>query len=137
MDGIRSGNRSFAQRVDEAVARAKESGTLARKLASGQLGEEDNTAWMTMDEQGLEDILAQRRSRGGLGFDDEDDLEDSDDDDGHEDDDDEEMRGVSKEEKKSAARTARKVARELETMAGRVEDFVHGRGALEGAEFEE
>lgn len=80
-------------------------------------------------------MLASRGPRGGDAVDDEDYLEDSDLD--EDEDENDGMEGIGKSEKKAANRTARKVARELETMAGRVEDFVHGRGALEGAEFDE
>lgn len=130
--------KSFAQRVDEAVERARAAGGL-KSLSDVELDNgEDSESWMAVDEQGLEEMLA-RRGPGGDGVvDDEDFLEDSDDEEGDSDADEDAMEGVqSAAGDKEEERRAKKVAKQLEKMAGKVEEFVEGRGALEGAEFDE
>ncbi|BGP29278.1 hypothetical protein JCM10296v2_001016 [Rhodotorula toruloides] len=134
---------SFAQRVDVAIARARSlSNPLPDRIANPvsltdeqAAALEDSEEWLSLDEQGLEDILQARQGKGGglLG---DGDLEDSSDDD--------EMEGVeggeqgakSKAEKEEE-RKARKVAKKLEQMAGKVESFVEGRGAASGALFDD
>ncbi|KAJ8296593.1 Protein ecdysoneless [Rhodotorula toruloides] len=138
---------SFAQRVDDAIARARSSpNPLPDRIANPvsltdeqAAALEDSEDWLSLDEQGLEDILQARQGKGGglLG---DSDLEDSSDDGEDED----EMEGVeggeqsgkSKQEKEEE-RKARKVAKKLEQMAGRVENFVEGRGAASGALFDD
>lgn len=138
---------SFAQRVDDAIARSRSSANPLPdrivnpvSLTDVQAASlEDSEDWLSLDEQGLEDILQARQSKGGglLG---DSDMEDSSDDDEDEDD----MEGVeggdqdgkSKQEKEEE-RKARKVAKKLEQMAGKVENFVEGRGAASGALFDE
>ncbi|GAA5900978.1 hypothetical protein JCM5296_004944 [Sporobolomyces johnsonii] len=140
---------SFAQRVDEAAARARSSPNPlpdripnpATLSPSAALALEDSEDWLSLDEQGLEDILAARgEGRGGLddeGFSDD---EDEDEEEG------EGMEGVEggekgaktkTQEEREGERKARRVAKRLEEMAGKVEDFVEGRGAVEGALFED
>ncbi|GAA6015651.1 hypothetical protein JCM10207_008160 [Rhodosporidiobolus poonsookiae] len=138
---------SFAHRLDAAVARSRlRPSPLSQRITSptslagldapalAQQGWEDSEGWMALDEQGLEEILREREG-GGLG---ESDLED--------DDEDAEEEGEGMQGVEGAARTrpereeerkARKVARRLEEMAGKVEQFVEGRGAVQGALFED
>ncbi|GAA5916022.1 hypothetical protein JCM8208_007488 [Rhodotorula glutinis] len=170
--------RPFAQRVDEAISRARAAlsspptsssspaslplstriahpASLTPEAASAL---EDAEDWMALDEQGLEEILATKSSaRGGGAQLGDSDLEDEDDDD-EEDDEEEEgegraqgdgMEGVEGGSSSGAGggpkgpreraedRKARKVARRLEEMAGKVEDFVQGRGAASGALFDD
>ncbi|BGP37130.1 hypothetical protein JCM10449v2_001034 [Rhodotorula kratochvilovae] len=135
----------FAQRVDAAVARARAlpSPLLARIADPGALTAEeaaaleDSEEWMALDEQGLEEILASKSSGGGaLG---DSDLEESDDEEDEDGDEGAGMEGVEGGKEPTAAedRKARKVARRLEEMAGKVEDFVQGRGAASGALFDD
>ncbi|GAA5932072.1 hypothetical protein JCM3775_004233 [Rhodotorula graminis] len=176
--------RPFAQRVDEAVSRARaalsSSTTTSTATSSSSTSTplplltrivhpasltpqaasalEDAEDWMALDEQGLEEILATKSSArsGGAQLGDSD-LEDESD----EDDEDEDEAGAGRAQgdgmegveggsssgagtggSKSAReraedRKARKVARRLEDMAGKVEDFVHGRGAASGALFDD
>lgn len=100
-----------------------------------------------MDEQNLEEML-NSRGPGGEGLLPDDLLSDeelpSDSDDEGEGDG-EMMEGVEneasrsgKKEKETAEdRKARKMAKQLEGMAGKVEEFIEGRGGVEGAEFSE
>ncbi|GAA5978983.1 hypothetical protein JCM10908_002758 [Rhodotorula pacifica] len=145
---------SFAQRVDDAVARARAGPTpLANRIAdptnlsAADAAElEDSEDWLSLDEQGLEDILSARSSKKGpgamLG---DSDLEDSDDDDVDDEDGEggdgmqgvEEGEGGKTKQEKAEERRARKAAKRLEAMAGKVEDFVEGRGAVSGALFDD
>ncbi|BGP22074.1 SGT1 family protein [Rhodotorula toruloides] len=138
---------SFAQRVDDAISRARSwSNPMHNRIANPVFltdkqaaALEDSEEWLSLDEQGLEDILHARQGKGGglLG---DSDLEDSSDDEDNE----EGMEGVeggkqgakSKQEKEEE-RKARKVAKKLEQMAGKVENFVEGRGAASGALFDD
>lgn len=87
---------------------------------------ESSESWLTLDEQGFEELLKSRGpGEGGL-----EDLE------GFSDDEDEEE-GGAKTERTAEEQQAREVARKLEGMAEQVENFVQGRGALDGAEFDE
>ncbi|GAA5949376.1 hypothetical protein JCM21900_005628 [Sporobolomyces salmonicolor] len=145
---------SFAQRVDEAAARARSSPNPlpdripnpAALSPSAALALEDSEDFLSLDEQGLEDILASRgEGRGGLddeGFSDD---EEEDEEEGAR----EGMEGVDggkggekggnsrTQEEREGDRKARRIARRLEEMAGKVENFVEGRGAVEGALFED
>ncbi|GAA5860390.1 hypothetical protein JCM3774_000403 [Rhodotorula dairenensis] len=145
---------SFAQRVDEAVVRARAgSCPLADRignpaaLSTAKAAElEDSEEWLSLDEQGLEDILSARSSRKApgamLG---DSDLEDSSEDDGDDeqaagaggDDGMEGVEGGRTAQEKAEEKKARKAARRLEAMAGKVEDFVQGRGAVSGALFDD
>lgn len=146
---------SFAQRVDDAVARARANPsplpnriTDPASLSAADAAKlEDSEEWLSLDEQGLEDILSARSSRktpgAMLG---DSDLEDSDDDDDDEDDEEEAgeggegMQGVEggrSAQEKAEEKKARKAAKRLEAMAGKVQDFVEGRGAVSGALFDE
>ncbi|BGP13187.1 hypothetical protein JCM10213_000233 [Rhodosporidiobolus nylandii] len=131
---------SFAQRVDDSIALARSRPSpLPTRITDpsilslppaelAQCGLEDPEDWMALDEQGLEDLLAQRggtsssKPGGQLG---DSDLEDSDEEEG--------MEGVEGEE----GRRAQRAARRLEEMAGKVEEFVQGRGAVQGALFDD
>lgn len=136
---------SFTQRVDDAIARCRSSplpllpsrlltpptASSAADLVS--TGLEDSDAWMQLDEQGLEDLLSSRGGGGrggfgGLGESDEDEEDEEDDEEGG----DEEMDGGKEETRK-----AKKAALRLEEMAKQVEGFVEGRGAVQGALFDE
>lgn len=145
---------SFAQRVDDAVARARATPSpLANRItdsaslsAADATKLEDSEEWLSLDEQGLEDILSARSSRKTAGaMLGDSDLEDSDDDDDVDDDEDEEgggdgMQGVEggrTAHEKAEEKKARKAAKRLEAMAGKVHDFVEGRGAVSGALFDE
>lgn len=149
---------SFAQRVDDAVARARVSPSpLANRItdpaslsAADAANLEDSEEWLSLDEQGLEDILSARSSRKTTGaMLGDSDLEEDSDDDEDEDDDDEEkgqgeggdgMQGVEGSrtaQEKAEEKKARKAAKRLEAMAGKVQDFVEGRGAVSGALFDE
>lgn len=126
--------------MDEAIARARASSpSLPNRIISSlpstaSRALEDSEDWLSLDEEGLEDML---RARGpgedGLG-----DLDLSDDDEEEESDDEEGMEGVEVEGgDKEEERKAKKMARTLQGMAGKVEEFIHGRGAVDGAEFSE
>ncbi|GAA5959919.1 hypothetical protein JCM8115_004905 [Rhodotorula mucilaginosa] len=145
---------SFAQRVDDAVARARATPSpLANRItdsaslsAADATKLEDSEEWLSLDEQGLEDILSARSSRKTAGaMLGDSDLEDSDDDDDVDDDEDEEgggdgMQGVEggrTAHEKAEEKKARKAAKRLEAMAGKVHDFVEGRGAVSGALFDD
>ena len=96
---------------------------------------EDSEAWLSLTEEGLEDIL---RSKTSNAFDDDDEEFSDDDDELH---DRGEMEGVKDAQgndvDSKADKKAQRMARQLERMAGKVEEFVEGKGALEGAEFSE
>lgn len=137
--------KSFAQRVDEAIARRKAlplasqlPNLVGRQSPGADLALESSEDWLIVDEEGLEDMLRRRGpGAGGLGESDLEDDSDEEDEDGGEG-----MEGVEGEgtgdmmEKKERRKTER-VAKKLEGMAGKVEEFIHGRGAVEGAEFSE
>ncbi|KAL8276826.1 hypothetical protein RQP46_010757 [Phenoliferia psychrophenolica] len=132
-------NKSFAQRVDEAIQRAKSlplpsqlPSQLPRQSAGTDTALEGSEEWLVVDEDGLEDMLRRRGpGAGGLG---ESDLEDESDESEEEGEDGMEgVEGVGMEEKER--RKAERVAKKLEGMAGKVEEFIHGRGAVDGAEF--
>ncbi|GAA5914204.1 hypothetical protein JCM6882_004750 [Rhodosporidiobolus microsporus] len=139
---------SFAQRVDDAIARARLAPppllpsrltAPASSLSASQLQQlEDSEEWMALDEQGLEELLASREGgggRGGFGGLGDSDLEDSDE---EEDDDEEELGGEEGEKgSKEDEKRARKAAKKLEAMAARVGEFVEGRGAVQGAMFDD
>lgn len=144
---------SFAQRVDEAIARARsQPDPLSERiddpsaLTADRLAElEDSEDWLSLDEQGLESILSARSSRKGAMLGDSD-LEDSsdedEDEDGNEDDEDRQdgmtgVEGGKSAQEKLEEKKARKAAKRLEAMAGKVQDFVEGRGAVSGALFDE
>ncbi|GAA5826266.1 hypothetical protein JCM11251_007231 [Rhodosporidiobolus azoricus] len=142
---------SFAQRVDDAIARARSatapplSDRLTRpasNLAASDLQKlEDSEEWMALDEQGLEELLASReggRGKGGFGGLGDSDLEDSSDEGEGED----ESAGggevgAGAEGSKEEQKRAKKAAKRLEDMAARVEEFVEGRGAVQGAVFDD
>lgn len=124
---------SFAQRVDDAIAAAlappNPLPSIITSLPSptDALALESSEYWLTLDEQGFEELLKSRGpGEGGL-----EDLE------GFSDDEDEELEGGAKKERSAEEQQARDVARKLEGMAEQVENFVQGRGALDGAEFDE
>lgn len=124
---------SFAQRVDEAISRARSS-RFSRILTplspAAALALEDSQDWLSFDESGFEEMLKQRGpGAGGLGDLEEEDSETSDEE--------SEMEGVEGEEEKREERKARRVAEKLGGMASKVEEFVQGRGAVDGAEFSE
>jgi hypothetical protein len=136
---------SFAQRVDEAIARAKSSSpSLPHRVTSSltpqaALALEDGEEWLALDEQGFEEMLkAKGPGAGGL---DDDLLDDSDDDEASDEDRDAmegvQQEGAEKEKESREDRKARKVAKQLKGMASKVEEFVQGRGAVDGAEFSE
>ncbi|GAA6050508.1 hypothetical protein JCM3770_005573, partial [Rhodotorula araucariae] len=147
---------AFAQRVDAAIARARAAAAdplPARVADPAALGTEeaaaleDSEEWMALDEQGLEDILAAKGGGAGGGMLGDSDLDDSDED---SDADEEEegdaggaregmqgVEGVDNGPTTAEDRKARRVARRLEQMAGKVEEFVHGRGAASGALFDD
>lgn len=136
---------SFAERVDRAIARARaREGVLHGRRVRGVLDEqrlremEDDEAWLAMDEQGLEALLRERGPGEG-GLQGEDLLSDEELPSDEEDDEEggEKMEGVEDERTRREERRASKVARELQGMAGKVEEFVEGRGAVDGAEFDE
>lgn len=108
---------------------------------------ESSEEWLSLDEQGLEEMLRQRGPKGEEQGPDED-LEGFGPGEGYSDeegdDDDEEggdrMEGVEMPEqarKRAEDKMAKKAAKRLERMASKVEAFVEGRGALDGAQFEE
>lgn len=71
--------------------------------------------------------------KGGLG-----DLDEDFSDDEEEEDDEQGGEGKGKETQEAREeRAARRVARRLEGMASKVEEFVEGRGAVDGAQFSE
>jgi len=91
---------------------------------------------LNIDEAGLEDILRARTAGDGQntrfeeeGFssDDAEDMDEEDDEEG----------GKKTKEEKEEEKKGRKAARRLEMMAGKVEDFVQGRGTVQGAVFDE
>ncbi|KAK4052046.1 hypothetical protein OIV83_002340 [Microbotryomycetes sp. JL201] len=139
----------FAQRVDEAIERAKQRTPLLSHRITGQkmpsrtdLSKlEDSEEWLSLTEDGLENIL---RTKGTNGFDEDFSDDDDDDDDGDEDEKDErdDMQGVrdskdreNRRGEKAADQRAQRMAKHLEQLAGKVEEFVQGKGSLEGAEF--
>lgn len=132
--------KSFAQRVDEAISRSIALVPLlptritSRLPPSEALKIEDSEAWLSLDEQGFEEML-QSRGPGMGGLDDLDDEEFSSDDD-----DDDAMEGVEESKdsmERKEERKAKKIAKQMEGMAEKVEEFVQGRGAVDGAEFSE
>lgn len=132
---------SFAQRVDEAIARARsrpdalsdriESPATLTEDKVKALGLEDSEAWLEIDQAGLEEILRSRE--GGAGTLEEEGFSDSEDDASET----EELAGVKSQEERDEERKNRRAAKQLEAMAGKVEDFVQGRGAVQGAVFDE
>ncbi|GAA6008559.1 hypothetical protein JCM11491_003348 [Sporobolomyces phaffii] len=137
---------SFAQRVDEAAARARaRTSPLSNRIESPatlteekvrQLGLEDSEAWLEIDQAGLEEILRSREG-GGNSFEEEGFSSDDD----NEDDEDVEGEGTGKKsktrEERDEERRNRRAAKQLEDMAGKVEDFVQGRGTVQGAVFDD
>lgn len=107
---------------------------LPRQSAGTDTALEGSEEWLVVDEDGLEGMLRERGpGAGGLGESDLEDESDDDDDDG-----DEPMEGVESESMEAKEkRKAEKVAKRLAGMAGKVEEFIHGRGAVDGAEFSE
>lgn len=133
---IHSSSISFAQRVDEAIARAR-SCPLDRILSplssAAALALEDGQEWLSLDEMGFEEMLKGRGpGKGGLGDLDDEELDTSESEG-------EGMEGVEGEgeEERKEERKAKRAARKLEGMASKVEEFVQGRGAVDGAEFSE
>lgn len=96
------------------------------------LGLEDSESWLEIDQAGLEEILRSREGGGGGSFED-DDFSDSDGDDREG----EGMDEVKTKEERDEEKRNRKAAKQLEEMAGKVEDFVQGRGTVQGAVFDE
>jgi hypothetical protein len=100
---------------------------------------ESSEDWLTLDEDRFEAMLKSRGPKEdgmdeelegfgeGEGYSDEEDN----------DNDDDAMEGVEGESSKEEKRAAKRAAKRLEKMAKKVEDFVQGRGALDGAQFEE
>lgn len=134
---------SFAQRVDEAIARAKASAApLSSRITSplspsAALALEDAEDWLSLDEQGLEEML-RSRGPGASGL--EDLVDDEEEDEAEDDERDDGMEGVEGEGEtleQKEERKARKAAMKLEGMASKVQEFVQGRGAVDGAEFSE
>jgi len=131
--------RSFAQRADDAITAARAASPPLPNRITGHLTPaataalESDEGFLSLDEQGLEDLLQSRGpGKGGLGSLDSDfsDFSDSD----------EEADGEGKAkptQEQREERQARRVARKLEGMAGKVEEFVEGRGAVDGAQFSE
>jgi len=97
---------------------------------------ESSEDWLNIDEAGLEDIL-RARTAGDVGNTRFEEEGFSDDDEGEEMDEDEEGGKMKSKEEKEEERKGRKAAKELERMAGKVEDFVQGRGTVQGAVFDE
>ncbi|KAI5479487.1 SGT1 family protein [Pseudohyphozyma bogoriensis] len=134
----RESTMSFAQRVDLAIAAALAATPLlptriVTQLPQAELkGLEDTEEWLTLNEDEFEEIL----KRSGPG---EEGLEEFSDDDEDDEDNDEDMEGVEGGEKKGVRMGSReeRMAKRLEEMAGKVEDFVEGRGGVEGAEFDD
>ncbi|GAA5832891.1 hypothetical protein JCM3766R1_007079 [Sporobolomyces carnicolor] len=132
---------SFAQRVDEAIARARsrpdalsdriESPATLTEDKFKALGLEDSEAWLEIDQAGFEEILRSRE--GGAGTLEEEGFSDSEDDASET----EEHAGVKSQEERDEERKNRRAAKQLEAMAGKVEDFVQGRGAVQGAVFDD
>ncbi|GAA5924061.1 uncharacterized protein JCM15063_005536 [Sporobolomyces koalae] len=136
---------SFAQKVDEAIARAKSRPTaLAQRVQNPvtlsedkvrELHLEDSEAWLEIDQADLENILRSREPNKfeEEGFSDEES-------DGEEVNDamniGEETRPKTREEREEDRRN-RRAAKQLEDMAGKVEDFVQGRGTVQGAVFDD
>lgn len=138
---------SFAQRVDEAITRAKsrtnpvsnriESPATLTEEKVKSLGLEDSEEWLQIDQAGLEEILKSREG-GGNSFEDEGFSSDEDGLDVEDEMDEGEGKGAEKtKEEREEERKNRKAAKRLEEMAGKVEDFVQGRGAVQGAVFDE
>jgi hypothetical protein len=98
------------------------------------LGLEDSESWLEIDQAGLEEILRSREGAGGSL--EEEGFSDSDGDDGEDEMEDGEKTRKTKEERDEERRN-RKAAKQLEQMAGKVEDFVQGRGTVQGAVFDE
>ncbi|GJN87800.1 hypothetical protein Rhopal_000755-T1 [Rhodotorula paludigena] len=136
---------SFAQRVDDAISRARSRPQpLPSRVANpaaltpeAAAVLEDPEDWLALDEQGLEDLLQARQGKSGAQLGDSD-LESDDASDDEDEEGDDKMQGGSEEKIKAAEeKKARKAARRLEEMAGKVEDFVQGRGAMDGALFDD
>ncbi|ORY54998.1 SGT1 protein-domain-containing protein [Leucosporidium creatinivorum] len=148
------GNRpSFATRLTTALSHS--SSLLPNRLTaplpspSALLALESPTDWLQIDEQGLESLLASRGPGGeGLGTDDllsDDELPSDSDSDGEGEGEGERMEGVEGGEeqqgesrkKSEEDKKAERMAKRLKEMAGKVEQFVEGRGAVDGAEFDD
>ncbi len=107
---------------------------------------ESSEDWLTLDEDRFEAMLKSRGPKEdgmdeelegfgeGEGYSDEDNDNDNDIDN---DNDEDAMEGVEGESSKEEKRATKRAAKRLEKMAKKVEDFVQGRGALDGAQFEE
>lgn len=95
---------------------------------------EDDEDWLALDEEGFEEMLRSRGpGAGGL----EHELDDSDDEDG-DDESEDGMEGIEGEAAEMAEqRKAERLAKRMQEMAGKVEEFVEGRGGVDGAEFDE
>lgn len=99
--------------------------------AEDALALESSESWLTLDEQGFEEMLKSKGpGQGGL-----EDLEGFSDDENE--DEDETMDDADRPEMSAEEIQARQVAKKLEGMAEQVENFVQGRGAVDGAEFDE
>ncbi|KAK4051282.1 hypothetical protein OIO90_004763 [Microbotryomycetes sp. JL221] len=132
----------FAQRVDEAIERARTQPLLPNRVTGSKLSDantlnkfEDSEEWLSLTEQGLEDILQSKQSDNNM-FDEE--FSDDDDDDDDDDEDENELEQSNNDklhQTKKEDQRAQKMAKQLEQMVGKVEEFVQGKGALEGAEF--
>lgn len=127
---------SFAQRVDEAIERSlAHPAPLPRAVTAPlPLAEasalESSEAFLTLDEQNFEEMLRSRGpGTGGL-----DDLEGFGEGEGYDEAMGRDEEGAPDDDEQ---REAREIARKLQGMAGKVEEFVLGEGALAGAEFEE
>ncbi|GAA5894726.1 uncharacterized protein JCM6883_002191 [Sporobolomyces salmoneus] len=133
---------SFAQRVDEAIVRSRsrpnplsdriESPATLTESKVREVGLRDSEEWLEIDQAGLEEILRSRGREGASGSLEEEGFSDEDDDESEE----EEMGEKTREEKEEEKRN-RKAAKRLEEMAGKVEDFVQGRGSVQGAVFDD
>lgn len=102
------------------------------------LGLEDSEEWLQIDQAGLEEILKSREGGGGNSFEEEGFSSDEDGLSGEDEMDEGEGKGPEKtKEEREEERKNRKAAKRLEEMAGKVEDFVQGRGTVQGAVFDE
>lgn len=138
---------SFASRFTSALTlTSSSSDALSNRItsplpsSSSLLALESPASWLHIDEQNLESLLASR-GPGGDGLNADDLLSDEELPSDSEDDE-EKMEGVEEEggerrKKSEEDRKAEKMAKRLKEMAGKVEEFVEGRGAVDGAEFDE
>ncbi|KAM0788022.1 hypothetical protein ACM66B_006221 [Microbotryomycetes sp. NB124-2] len=138
----------FVQRMDEAIERAKARLplSLSHRVTGSTLPSrdelsslEDSETWLSLTEEGLENILSSKGRRNGF---EEEFSDDEDEESVEEEEDDQGMRDSSHGPKadglgreKAEDRKAQRMAKQLERMAGKVEEFVQGKGSLEGAEF--